>query len=415
MRNAFIRIANSYIKYTNLIIKALNLINPFKQNPLIQEFAYETKKNLEDVGDTAEDVSDKVNALTFTPKTAKSEVSKEEKARLKKIAEAQKAAQQEQLSNEMDAFNEMLNTKAALEDEYYQSLLSKEQQELNAVEEKYFSIIEAAKEAGLDTIELENAKQAEIDDIIKDAAQRKIDEEKKAAKESERITKEELDEKLKGYREFSKTVGKILGSLSGLQSAMADKENAEFEIWKANQDKRSENLDLEMEREIERVEQSGLNAEAQKDRKTDIQEEYAAKKESLDNAIAAKEKNLKRKQATREKAMNIANAIMNTAEAVTSVIANPILAAIVGALGAAQVATIASTPIPFAKGGLVSGATLGLIGEGSGTSAFNPEVVSPLDKLQKMLGGQIDVHGRIQGNNIVLVSDKAEISRQRFI
>ena len=79
--------------------------------------------------------------------------------------------------------------------------------------------------------------------------------------------------------------------------------------------------------------------------------------------------------------------------------------------------TAFNTLIPeFAQGGLVTGPTLGLIGEGSGTSAFNPEVVTPLDKLMGMMGAtEVDVHGRIEGNNIVLVSDKAEISRQRFI
>ena len=30
-------------------------------------------------------------------------------------------------------------------------------------------------------------------------------------------------------------------------------------------------------------------------------------------------------------------------------------------------------------------------------------------------GGNVNVHGRIEGNNIVLVSDKATISRERFI
>ncbi len=79
--------------------------------------------------------------------------------------------------------------------------------------------------------------------------------------------------------------------------------------------------------------------------------------------------------------------------------------------------TAFSSLIPaFAQGGLVSGPTLGLIGEGSGTSAFNPEVVTPLDKLIGMMGAtDVNVHGKLEGNNIVLVSDKAEIARQRFI
>ena len=111
------------------------------------------------------------------------------------------------------------------------------------------------------------------------------------------------------------------------------------------------------------------------------------------------------------------------AAAVATALKNPTLAiapwmipVIAGAAaGLANTAFSALVPA-FAQGGLVSGPTLGLIGEGSGTSAFNPEVVSPLDKLMGMMGAtQVDVHGRIEGNNIVLVSDKAEISRQRFI
>jgi hypothetical protein len=41
----------------------------------------------------------------------------------------------------------------------------------------------------------------------------------------------------------------------------------------------------------------------------------------------------------------------------------------------------------FAEGGLVTGPTRALIGEGVGTSRANPEVVAPLDKLKKMIGG----------------------------
>jgi hypothetical protein len=85
------------------------------------------------------------------------------------------------------------------------------------------------------------------------------------------------------------------------------------------------------------------------------------------------------------------------------------------AVGMANTAFDSLVP-QFAQGGLVTGPTLGLVGEGSGTSAFNPEVISPLDKLMSMMGAtQVDVHGRIEGDNIVLVSDKATLSRERFI
>ena len=72
----------------------------------------------------------------------------------------------------------------------------------------------------------------------------------------------------------------------------------------------------------------------------------------------------------------------------------------------------------FHKGGLVSGPTLGLIGEGAGTSISNPEVVAPLDKLKSMMGSGIqtvEVQGRLSGNDIWLSNSKTTNTRQRSI
>ena len=71
---------------------------------------------------------------------------------------------------------------------------------------------------------------------------------------------------------------------------------------------------------------------------------------------------------------------------------------------------------PFADGGMVSGATLAMVGEGPGTSAINPEVIAPLDKLQGMIGnagGQVEVVGKISGSDILLASDRARGNRNR--
>ena len=72
---------------------------------------------------------------------------------------------------------------------------------------------------------------------------------------------------------------------------------------------------------------------------------------------------------------------------------------------------------PFAEGGMVSGATLAMVGEGPGTSAVNPEVIAPLDKLQGMIGntggGAVEVFGTISGSDILLSSDRARGNRTR--
>lgn len=68
----------------------------------------------------------------------------------------------------------------------------------------------------------------------------------------------------------------------------------------------------------------------------------------------------------------------------------------------------------MADGGLFSGASLAMVGEGSGTSSINPEVVAPLDRLQSMMGAQqVQVTGRISGRDILLTSERNAIDRNR--
>jgi len=74
----------------------------------------------------------------------------------------------------------------------------------------------------------------------------------------------------------------------------------------------------------------------------------------------------------------------------------------------------------LASGGLVTGPTMALVGEGSGTTASNPEVVAPLDKLRGLLNEkgssqQVEVFGRISGNDIFISNQRGSINRQRSV
>jgi hypothetical protein len=61
----------------------------------------------------------------------------------------------------------------------------------------------------------------------------------------------------------------------------------------------------------------------------------------------------------------------------------------------------------FANGGIISGPTMGLMGEYPG-AASNPEVVAPLDKLQSLFGGSGGtLETRISGNDLVILMNKA--------
>jgi hypothetical protein len=68
----------------------------------------------------------------------------------------------------------------------------------------------------------------------------------------------------------------------------------------------------------------------------------------------------------------------------------------------------------MAQGGLFTGASLAMVGEGPGTSMINPEVVAPLDKLQQMMGGgNVTVTGRLDGRDILISSERAGFDRNR--
>lgn len=74
----------------------------------------------------------------------------------------------------------------------------------------------------------------------------------------------------------------------------------------------------------------------------------------------------------------------------------------------------------FAKGGIVSGPTLGLMGEYPG-ARNNPEVIAPLDKLKSMIGdqggsSQVQVSGQfaLKGQDLVVALQRADRNRNRI-
>jgi len=71
----------------------------------------------------------------------------------------------------------------------------------------------------------------------------------------------------------------------------------------------------------------------------------------------------------------------------------------------------------FADGGIVSGETVGIMGEYSGART-NPEVIAPLDKLKSMIGDaggaqRVVVEGRLSGQDILLSNQRAGNYRNR--
>ena len=90
-------------------------------------------------------------------------------------------------------------------------------------------------------------------------------------------------------------------------------------------------------------------------------------------------------------------------------------ALVAGGIGLVQ-SLFADIPA-FAQGGIVSGPTVGLMGEYPGART-NPEVIAPLDKLQSMMQANtqsVVVSGRISGNDIRLSNDRTNRNAKRFL
>lgn len=105
---------------------------------------------------------------------------------------------------------------------------------------------------------------------------------------------------------------------------------------------------------------------------------------------------------------------LNPAVAIAGGIALVALAAGIRTSMAKKADSIGGNVPMLAEGGIATGPTLAMIGEGRG-----PEAVIPLDKLEGMMGGgfggqNVVVTGRIQGSDILISSERASRERSRY-
>ena len=108
-----------------------------------------------------------------------------------------------------------------------------------------------------------------------------------------------------------------------------------------------------------------------------------------------------------------AKVIQNAAEG--SAGSGPAFPIVMAGLLAAGIGVVNSIALPaLAKGGMAFGPTMALIGDNR-NAAIDPEVVAPLSKLRDMMGGnQVEVFGRISGNDIFLSNARTGTSRNRY-
>ena len=141
-----------------------------------------------------------------------------------KIAELPDAVKDKDVKTdpEVEAKAKSIEEITKLEDDYLQSKLSKEQQEINAVRDKYFTQIEEAKKYGLDTALLEEARLSEIN-----AIEKKFEDEAKEKRAEKRETNMEAfnqrnDDRLKRIKENAERELEIQQDLADAEANILD-------------------------------------------------------------------------------------------------------------------------------------------------------------------------------------------------
>ena len=222
---------------------------------------------------------------------------------------------------------------------------------------------------------------------------------------------------------FNKHGESIANVFNGIISVMQQyNKNAEI-LVNNDKKKRLDALDEEYRRRKDMIDNSNMTEEQRLRQTALLDNELAEEKVKVEQEAQDKLLKIKKRAAIMEKAIAITQIIQSTAQGVMKawaqggIFGGP-LAALIAGLGAAQVALVASQPIPLADGGIISGPTQALMGEYPSAGAGNPEVVAPLNKLKDMMGNsggtqRVQIYGRLTGNDIYLSNQSESINRLR--
>ena len=186
-----------------------------------------------------------------------------------------------------------------------------------------------------------------VTDAVIAENQRQVDSDKRA-----------FEKRMENAQKWLQVASDSLNAINELASAIFD---AKIERIEEEQEANTEAGEAEQERITELVQKKVITEEEGEARKRAAEAKTQKKEEELER----KKQQLKQKQAVWDKANSLAQAGIATALAITQALPNIALAAIAGAMGAIQIATILATPIPkYAKGTKDHPGGLAIVGDG---------------------------------------------------
>ena len=251
----------------------------------------------------------------------------------------------------------MQYTQGAMKREEYEAEVLKIQQKYAR---KSIDLAMRSVEEQLNVANLSPEDRARLEEELSRLKIQLSDEETQVMLENDRKQKESIEKKKQAVMDYMSKASEALNAINGLANAIFEGRIQQIED---EQEANEEAGEKEQER-IEELEASGvLTKEQAEARKRAAEAKTEAKSEELEKKKAA----LQRKQAIWDKANQLAQTSIATARAIMEAWAtlNPALVALISAMGAVQVATIAATPIPkYAKGTDYHPGGLAVVGDG---------------------------------------------------
>ena len=193
--------------------------------------------------------------------------------------------------------------------------------------------------------------------LIKEAADKAYNDNLKRLDKEEKDREEAKEKAIQREKDKQQVIKETFELAMALSNALADIENNRLE-------KEAMSLEANKEAQLEAIDKELSAKNISEKRKEDL----IRQRDELEAESASKLAEIRKKQAINDKAAAIFNIIISTAQSIMEALklappAGEIIAGIRGAIGAAQIAVVASQPIPqFAKG------VVDLNGPGTGTS-----------------------------------------------
>lgn len=262
------------------------------------------------------------------------------------FGKVQLSRQQSQNELELSDQQIFLNKELSmLEQQYSKGIIKKEAYEKKKADLQYQYAVQALQQE-IDLLEksLYLFSGDERLEMEKKIAQLRVQLSKETTDKINADAEKELKERQKVEEAKKKLIQEAVNAIAEIGSSMFDRRIQEIEAEiDANQeayDKKVEEIDALAEKDV-------ITKEEAEARKRVAEEQSSARNAELEK----KKADLQTRQARFQKTIDITQTIAATALAVTKALPNLVLAALVGAMGAAQLATIIAQPIPkYAKG-----------------------------------------------------------------